>query len=162
MTPQKSLIIAHFKTNKGTINITLHADRAPLTVANFINLAQLGYYDGLKFHRVIASFMIQGGCPHSTGYGGPGYRFEDEFHETLRHHKAGILSMANAGPKTNGSQFFITHGPTPHLDDVHSVFGEVVSETDQTVVNAIRQNDLIESLTITTGDRPEWATSRGQ
>lgn len=143
-----SEIIANLHTNKGTIKVKLFADKAPITVANFVNLAQLGYFNHLKFHRVIKGFVIQGGCPLGTGYGGPGYRFEDEFDPSLRHNKAGILSMANAGPNTNGSQFFITHGPTPHLDDAHSVFGEVVSSEDLDVVNAVEQGDMIESVTL--------------
>ena len=139
---------AHIETTHGTINIDLYPDQAPLTVANFVNLAKKGFYDGLNFHRVIGDFMIQGGCPTGTGTGGPGYRFEDEFDKSLRHNKPGRLSMANAGPKTNGSQFFITHGPTPHLDDAHAIFGEVRSEDDQTVVNAIAQGDKIVSIKI--------------
>ncbi len=116
-------LTAVFTTARGTIRIKLTPDQTPLTVANFVNLAKRGYYDGLTFHRVISNFMIQGGCPQGSGTGGPGYRFGDEFTPALRHNKAGILSMANAGPGTNGSQFFITHGPTPHLDGKHSVFG---------------------------------------
>lgn len=139
---------AIMKTNKGTINLTLFADKTPFTVANFANLAQKGFYDGLVFHRVIEDFMIQGGCPNGVGTGGPGYRFEDEFDTTLKHDKPGILSMANAGPGTNGSQFFITHVPTPWLDEKHSVFGAIVSADDQAVVDAIRQGDEIESITI--------------
>jgi peptidyl-prolyl cis-trans isomerase B (cyclophilin B) len=119
-----------------------------VTVASFVNLARRGYYDGLSFHRVINDFMIQGGCPLGTGTGGPGYKFEDEFHPSLRHDKPGVLSMANAGPRTNGSQFFITHGPTPWLDGKHSVFGEVVGGDDQKVVDAIRQGDTIEKVTV--------------
>ena len=107
---------AIMQTSKGTININLFADQTPVTVANFVNLAARGYYDGLNFHRVISNFMIQGGCPDGNGMGGPGYDFEDEFSKDLRHDKPGILSMANAGPGTNGSQFFITHVPTPHLE----------------------------------------------
>ena len=132
-------ITATIETNKGNICLNLYADETPVTVANFVNLAVRGYYDGLTFHRVIGDFMIQGGCPFGTGTGGPGYRFEDEFVSTLRHDRPGQLSMANAGPGTNGSQFFITHVPTPHLDDNHSVFGSVVNDSDQEVVNAIRQ-----------------------
>ena len=135
-------------TNRGPIHLRLHADKTPVTVASFVNLARRGYYDGLPFHRVIADFMIQGGCPEGSGRGGPGYRFEDEFHASLRHDKPGVLSMANAGPRTNGSQFFITHGATPWLDGKHSVFGEVVGPEDQAVVDAIRQGDVIEKLTI--------------
>jgi len=139
---------AVMKTSKGTITLDLYADKTPLTVANFVNLVQRGYYDGLKFHRVIPDFMIQGGCPIGTGTGGPGYKFEDEFHPSLKHDKPGILSMANAGPATNGSQFFITHVETPWLDGNHTVFGCVVSSSDQDVVNAIAQDDKIEKVTI--------------
>ena len=135
-------------TNKGDINLRLFADKTPLTVANFVNLAQRGYYNDLSFHRVLADFMIQGGCPHGSGTGGPGYTFADEFDAELRHDKPGILSMANAGPGTNGSQFFITHVPTPWLDNNHTVFGEVMSDADQDVVNSIQQGDSIESVTI--------------
>jgi len=137
-----------FETNRGPIHLRLHEDKAPVTVASFVNLARRGYYDGLSFHRVINDFMIQGGCPLGTGTGGPGYKFEDEFHPSLRHDKPGVLSMANAGPRTNGSQFFITHGPTPWLDGKHSVFGEVIGGDDQKVVNAIRQGDTIEKVTV--------------
>jgi peptidyl-prolyl cis-trans isomerase B (cyclophilin B) len=123
-------------------------------VANFVNLAKRGFYNGLKFHRVIDSFMIQGGCPYGTGTGGPGYKFQDEFVPELKHDKPGILSMANSGPNTNGSQFFITHIPTPWLDGKHSVFGEVVGKQDQDVVNSIAQNDVIEEIVIE-GDTAE-------
>src|SRR5208283_204677 len=139
---------ATIKTNKGDIALNLFADLAPITVANFVNLAKRGFYNGLKFHRVINEFMIQGGCPLGTGTGGPGYKFQDEFVRELKHDKPGILSMANAGPNTNGSQFFITHVPTPWLDGKHTVFGEVVASKDQDVVNSIQQNDLIESVVI--------------
>ena len=139
---------AAITTNKGAIRLNLFPEKAPVTVANFVNLASRGYYDGLKFHRVIASFMIQGGCPSGTGSGGPGYRFEDEFDPSLRHDRPGRLSMANAGPGTNGSQFFITHVSTPWLDDAHTIFGEVVSEEDQDVVDAIAQGDTIESISV--------------
>ena len=115
---------ARFKTEKGDIVVELHADKAPLTVENFVNLARSGFYDGTTFHRVISGFMAQGGDPTGTGTGGPGYQFGDEFHPSLRHDGPGILSMANAGPGTNGSQFFLTFGPTPHLNDRHSVFGK--------------------------------------
>jgi cyclophilin family peptidyl-prolyl cis-trans isomerase len=121
---------AHMETDKGTMVIELFADKAPKTVNNFVFLAREGYYEGVMFHRVIPNFMVQGGDPTGRGSGGPGYKFEDEFHPSLRHDKRGILSMANAGPNTNGSQFFITHGPTPHLNDRHSVFGQVVEGED--------------------------------
>lgn len=130
---------ARFKTEKGDIVVELYADRAPLTVENFVNLARAGFYDGTTFHRVIRGFMAQGGDPTGTGTGGPGYQFGDEFHPSLRHDGAGVLSMANAGAGTNGSQFFITHGPTPHLDDRHSVFGRVTEGMD--VVQALRERD---------------------
>ena len=139
---------AIINTSKGVIRLTLFAEKTPLTVANFVNLARRGFYDGLNFHRVIGDFMIQGGCPLGTGTGSPGYRFEDEFDATLRHDQPGRLSMANSGPGTNGSQFFITHVPTPHLDDNHSIFGEVVDTNDQDVVNAISQGDAIDTITI--------------
>ncbi|MCG8615134.1 MAG: peptidylprolyl isomerase [Desulfobacterales bacterium] len=135
-------------TSKGTINLKLFADKTPTTVGSFVNLAKREYYNGLKFHRVIPDFMIQGGCPYGNGMGGPGYEFEDEFKKDLKHDKPGILSMANAGPGTNGSQFFITHTPTPHLDGMHTVFGEVEGEEDQKVVDSIAQGDVIESITI--------------
>jgi len=133
-------------TDKGPIEGTLFATKAPITVANFLNLAKRGYYDNLKFHRVIPNFMIQGGDPTGTGSGGPGYRFEDEVKTGLKHDKAGIFSMANAGPGTNGSQFFITHLPTPHLDGKHTIFGEVTKGQD--VVNAIRGSDKITKIEI--------------
>lgn len=139
---------ATIKTNKGEIHLNLFEEKTPVTVANFVNLANRGFYNGLKFHRVIEQFMIQGGCPRGTGTGGPGYNFKDEFDATLRHSKPGILSMANSGPNSNGSQFFITHVPTPWLDGKHSVFGEVVDASDQKVVNAIRNGDVMESVTI--------------
>ena len=138
-------LIANFDTDRGTIRIELAADKAPLTVANFVNLAQRGFYDGLKFHRVINDFMVQGGCPQGTGTGGPGYRFEDEANNGLRHER-GVLSMANAGPNTNGSQFFITHVPCGWLDGKHTVFGKVLEGQD--VVDSIKQGDLIKSLKI--------------
>lgn len=130
---------ATFKTAKGDIVVELFAGQAPLTVENFVNLARSGFYDGTTFHRVIPGFMAQGGDPTGTGRGGPGYQFGDEFHPSLRHDQAGTLSMANAGPGTNGSQFFITYGPTPHLDDRHSVFGRVTSGMD--VLRSIRERD---------------------
>ena len=130
---------ATFHTEKGPIRIKLRADKAPNTVNNFVFLARDGYFDGTTFHRVIPDFMVQGGDPTGTGTGGPGYRIRDEFHPDLRHDKPGVLSMANAGPNTGGSQFFITHGATPWLDGRHAVFGEVVEGMD--VVNAIRERD---------------------
>ncbi|ADE54420.1 Peptidylprolyl isomerase [Coraliomargarita akajimensis DSM 45221] len=133
-------------TSAGVIEAKLYASKTPVTVANFLNLAQRGYYNGLRFHRVIPDFMIQGGDPYGTGAGGPGYRFEDEFHPALRHNRAGIFSMANAGPGTNGSQFFITHKATSWLDQRHSVFGEVTK--GQSVVNKIRQGATIERIEI--------------
>jgi peptidyl-prolyl cis-trans isomerase B (cyclophilin B) len=135
-----------FQTDKGPIEATLFASKAPVTVANFINLAQRGFYEGLKFHRVIADFMVQGGDPTGSGMGGPGYKFEDEVKTGLKHDKPGIFSMANAGPGTNGSQFFITHVATPWLDGKHTVFGEVTKGQD--VVNAIRQGDKIGKIEI--------------
>lgn len=145
---EKSKILAVIETGKGKIQLELFADQVPYTVANFVNLANRGFYNGLNFHRVIPDFMIQGGCPHGTGTGEPGYRFEDEFDSSLIHDRPGVLSMANAGPNTNGSQFFITHVPTPWLDGKHSVFGRVVSDADQEVVNSIVQGDKIGSITI--------------
>ncbi|MEM7098298.1 MAG: peptidylprolyl isomerase [Pseudomonadota bacterium] len=141
-------LVAVFETSKGTIKADLYPEKTPMTVANFVNLAGRGYYNGLNFHRVISDFMIQGGCPQGTGTGGPGYKFGDEFDASLRHDAPGKLSMANAGPGTNGSQFFITHVPTPWLDDAHTIFGAVQSDADQEVVNAIAQGDSIESITI--------------
>ncbi len=131
--------IVTVKTNSGTMKIELYPEIAPNTVKNFISLVKKGFYDGTTFHRVIPGFMIQGGDPDGTGMGGPGYKFADEFHPTLRHSGPGILSMANAGPNTNGSQFFITHIPTPHLDNHHTVFGKVIEGMD--VVNAIPERD---------------------
>jgi peptidyl-prolyl cis-trans isomerase B (cyclophilin B) len=141
-------LIANFNTARGPIRVRLFADKAPLTVANFVNLAKNGFYNGLNFHRVIPDFMIQGGCPKGTGTGGPGYKFEDECRPDLRHDKPGVLSMANAGPGTNGSQFFITHVATPWLDGKHTVFGEVIGGEDQKVVNAVKGGDRIESISI--------------
>ena len=154
-------VTAVMETSLGTMEIKLFVEEVPKTVTNFIQLAEgtttwknpvtgadekRPYYDGLQFHRVIPGFMIQGGCPKGDGTGGPGYKFADEFHPTLRHNSAGILSMANAGPGTNGSQFFITCGPTPHLDNKHSVFGKVISGQD--VI------DKITSVPTGPGDRP--------
>ena len=138
-------LIANFDTDRGAIRIELAADRAPLTVANFVNLAQRGFYNGLSFHRVIPDFMIQGGCPKGTGTGGPGYRFEDETNNGVAHER-GVLSMANAGPNTNGSQFFITHIKTDWLDGRHTVFGKVLEGLE--VVDAVKQGDAIKSVTI--------------
>ncbi|MDP6436263.1 MAG: peptidylprolyl isomerase [Gammaproteobacteria bacterium] len=135
------------ETNKGTINIALFADTAPKTVNNFVFLTQQGFYDGVTFHRVINDFMVQGGDPTGSGMGGPGYRFEDEFDGNPHTHEAGSLSMANAGPGTNGSQFFICHGPQPHLDGKHTVFGKVTDGQD--VVDAIAQGDTMVKVTIT-------------
>ncbi|PZR22820.1 MAG: peptidylprolyl isomerase, partial [Flavobacterium psychrophilum] len=150
-------IYAKFNTSKGSILVKLTHDLTPGTVGNFVGLAEGNlendakpqgkpYYDGLKFHRVIADFMIQGGCPLGKGTGGPGYQFDDEFHPSLRHDAPGVLSMANAGPGTNGSQFFITHVPTPWLDDKHTVFGKVVEGQD--VVDAVQGNDALESVEV--------------
>lgn len=134
------------ETTLGTITIQLYDDLAPKTTKNFKDLINKGFYDGLLFHRVIAQFMLQGGCPNGDGRGGPGYKFADEFAPGLRHDRPGILSMANAGPNTNGSQFFITHVPTPWLDGKHTVFGKVTEGLD--VVDAVKQGDLITKVTI--------------
>lgn len=135
-------------TSKGDINMHLFATKTPKTVCNFLELSKAGYYDNLIFHRVIPDFMVQGGCPEGSGRGGPGYRFADEFHPELKHDAPGILSMANAGPATNGSQFFITHLETPWLDNNHTVFGKVKSEADQDIVNSIAQGDKIITIKI--------------
>lgn len=142
-----SELTATLQTARGPIRVRLTPDETPKTVANFVNLVQRGYYDGLDFHRVLPDFMVQGGCPEGSGRGGPGYRFDDEIVSSLRHER-GVLSMANAGPGTNGSQFFITHVATPWLDGKHTVFGRVVDASDQKVVDAIRQGDKIEAVTI--------------
>ncbi len=139
------MLHAIIETPRGSLKIELFADKTPLTVANFANLARRGFYDGLQFHRVLADFMVQGGCPEGSGRGGPGYRFEDECVADLRHDRPGILSMANAGPGTNGSQFFITHVPTPWLDGKHTVFGAVVGD-GQSIVDALCQEDAITSI----------------
>ena len=137
---------ATIQTNRGDIVIDLYADKVPNTVNNFVALARDGFYDGVSFHRVIADFMVQGGDPTGSGRGGPGYRFNDEFHPELVHDGPGVLSMANAGPNTNGSQFFITHVATNWLDNKHSVFGRVRSGQD--VVDAIQQGDVMEKVEI--------------
>lgn len=144
---KSNMKVATFTTDKGEIRLELYEDKTPKTVANFEKLAGDGFYDGLSFHRVIEDFMIQGGCPQGTGTGGPGYTFEDEFHPELKHDIPGILSMANSGPNTNGSQFFITHVPCPWLDGKHSVFGKVLGD-GQEVVNAIEQGDKIQKVTV--------------
>ena len=138
-------LYATFDTDRGPIKVELYPEKAPLTVANFVNLARRGFYDGLNFHRVIADFMIQGGCPEGSGRGGPGYRFEDEANNGIGHER-GVLSMANAGPNTNGSQFFITHVATPWLDGKHTVFGKVVEGLE--AVDKVQQGDHIRSVRI--------------
>ncbi|MCB0164024.1 MAG: peptidylprolyl isomerase [Anaerolineae bacterium] len=144
--PEKSYKVT-METTQGTIEIDLFSEYAPKTVNNFVFLAREGFYDGVTFHRVISNFMIQGGDPTGSGRGGPGYRFEDEFDGNPLRHETGVLSMANAGPNTNGSQFFITHGPQPHLDNRHTVFGKVTKGQD--VVDAIRQGDKMTKVTVT-------------
>ncbi len=139
--------VATIVTNRGTIRLQLHEDKAPRTVANFEKLVGDGFYNKLTFHRVLPDFMIQTGCPQGTGTGGPGYTFEDEFHPDLKHTGPGVLSMANSGPNTNGSQFFITHIATPWLDGKHSVFGQVLSGKE--IVDAVQQGDVMESVTVT-------------
>ena len=133
-------------TSRGDIQLELYADKVPNTVANFVKLVADGFYDGLSFHRVIDDFMVQTGCPEGSGRGGPGYKFEDEFDAELRHDTPGILSMANSGPNSNGSQFFITHVATPWLDDKHSVFGRVTDGQD--VVNAVEQGDIMNKVSV--------------
>jgi peptidyl-prolyl cis-trans isomerase B (cyclophilin B) len=137
-------LFATFDTSRGPVRLELFPEKAPLTVANFVNLAKRGFYDGLKFHRVIPDFMVQGGCPQGSGTGGPGYKFEDETTNGVRHER-GVLSMANAGPNTNGSQFFITHVATSWLDGKHTVFGKVLDGMD--VVDQVTQGDTIKSVT---------------
>ena len=139
--------VASIQTPRGTIRLKLYDDKAPKTCGNFEKLASDGFYDGLTFHRVISDFMIQGGCPKGDGTGGPGYSFEDEFHPDLKHDGPGVLSMANAGPNSNGSQFFITHVATDYLNGKHSVFGKVIEGQD--VVDAIKQGDVMEKVTVT-------------
>ena len=139
---------ATIKTTRGDISLDLFQDKAELTVANFVNLSQKGFYNNLTFHRVIEDFMIQGGCPIGTGTGDPGYKFKDEFHQDLKHDQPGMLSMANSGPNTNGSQFFITHIATPWLDKKHSIFGRVSGSDSQDVVDSIQQGDVIEDIEI--------------
>ncbi len=139
---------ATINTNKWDIRLILHADLTPMTVANFVTLAKGGFYDGLKFHRVISDFMIQTGCPQGTGTWWPWYAFGDEFTKDLKHDAPGILSMANSWPASNGSQFFITHTPTTRLDGKHTVFGKVVDADDQKIVNIISQWDIINTITI--------------
>lgn len=140
--------VARFDTSKGQFDIELTTKSTPVTVNNFVFLARDGFFDGLNFHRVINDFMVQGGCPRGDGRGGPGYRWDDEKSALgQKHDGPGVLSMANAGPNTNGSQFFITHSAQPHLDGKHAVFGHVLGDGQQ-VVNAIKQNDKINSITI--------------
>ena len=139
---------AKIKTERGNINLDLFHDKAILTVANFVNLSKKGFYNNLTFHRVINDFMIQGGCPIGTGTGDPGYKFKDEFHQDLKHDQPGMLSMANSGANTNGSQFFITHVATPWLDNKHSIFGKISSNDSQSVVDSIRQDDVIKDIEI--------------
>ncbi len=142
--------VAKIETPRGDIRIELFGDKVPKTVDNFEKLVNKGFYNGLQFHRVIKDFMVQTGCPKGDGTGGPGYKFGDEFHRDLKHDGPGVLSMANAGPNTNGSQFFITHVATPWLDGKHSVFGRVVEGQD--VVDSIKQGDKITSITIADED----------
>src|SRR5438552_6537855 len=142
----KKTYTATLKTDVGDIVVRLYTDKVPRTVNNFVFLSRQGFYDGVTFHRVIADFMAQGGDPTGTGTGGPGYKFADEFHPELKHDGPGVLSMANSGPNSNGSQFFITHVATPHLNGKHSVFGRVLEGQD--VVNAIRQGDKMVKVTI--------------
>lgn len=143
----KTVYMAVLETTRGTIELELYPEHAPKTVNNFAFLAGEGFYDGVAFHRVIPNFMIQGGDPTGTGRGGPGYQFEDETRSNPLRHGKGVISMANAGPNTNGSQFFITHGPQPHLDGKHTVFGKVVNGQD--IVDAIRQGDVMNRVTVT-------------
>ena len=141
--------MVEIETHKGVIELELYPNHAPKTVNNFVFLARKGFYDGVSFHRVISNFMIQGGDPTGTGAGGPGYSFEDEISDNPLTHETGVISMANAGPNTNGSQFFITHSPQPHLNGKHTVFGKVIS--GQNVVDSIRQGDKMERVIISEG-----------
>ena len=145
---------AHITTTKGIIKLNLFYNETPVTVSNFVNLSNRGYYNNISFHRVIDNFMVQGGCPLGTGTGGPGYEFDDEFHPELKHDHPGVLSMANGGPGTNGSQFFITHLETPWLDNHHTVFGKTMDNKSQDVINSIIQGDKIEKIKIV-GELPE-------
>ena len=145
---------AHITTTKGIIKLNLFYNETPVTVSNFVNLANRGYYNDILFHRVIDNFMVQGGCPLGMGTGGPGYEFDDEFHPDLKHDTPGVLSMANAGPGTNGSQFFITHLETPWLDNHHTVFGKIMDDESQDIINSIIQGDKIEGIKIV-GELPE-------
>jgi peptidyl-prolyl cis-trans isomerase B (cyclophilin B) len=144
---EDAVYVATIETNRGSMELELYPQHAPKTVNNFVFLAGEGFYDGVTFHRVIDNFVIQGGDPTGTGRGGPGYRFEDELRGNPLKHETGAISMANAGPNTNGSQFFITHSPQPHLDGRHTVFGKVVKGQD--VVNAIQQGDVMTGVTVT-------------
>jgi len=148
--PQKTCRVT-IETNRGDMELELYPEYAPKTVNNFVFLAQEGFYDGLVFHRVISDFMIQGGDPTGTGSGGPGYKFEDEVAENPLRHETGVISMANAGPNTNGSQFFITHSPQQHLDGMHTVFGKVVE--GQEIVNAIQQGDRMVKVMVSDDER---------
>lgn len=155
-------LTAEIATKHGTIHLKLFASQAPLTVANFANLARRGYYNGLTFHRVISDFMVQGGCPSGSGTGGPGYKFGDEIVSSLKHDRGGILSMANAGPGTNGSQFFITHTPTPWLDGKHTVFGAVIDAADKAIVDKVRNGDTIDSIIVKGDAEPLFAKEKTQ
>jgi len=157
---QPAQLTAVIETGRGTIRARLFWDKTPLTVANFVNLALRGFYSGLTFHRVEPEFVIQGGCPRGDGTGGPGYRFEDEIVKDLRHDKAGILSMANAGPGTNGSQFFVTHVAAPWLDRKHTVFGKTLGQKDLEVVNSVAAGDKILKIAIEGDTAPLLAKTR--
>jgi len=148
--PQKTYRVT-IETNRGDMELKLYPEYAPKTVNNFVFLSQEGFYDGVVFHRVISDFMIQGGDPTGTGKGGPGYKFEDEVAENPLGHETGVISMANSGPNTNGSQFFITHSPQPHLDGMHTVFGKLVE--GQEIVNAIQQGDRMVKVMVSDDER---------